>query len=224
MKARHFFLGACALAGSLGVASMPASAQSIEDRLRSQLRETTLQLRQLQDGQSQMQAQLTSAQQDRDKAQAELKQADADLAAAKGRPDASAAAARALAAERASHAKDSAELAKYRSEYESLAAQSRTRETAIKTSDTQLAATKTALQTCEAANTKLYDVGHQILHAYEHVGLGTFLESREPFAQQTRVKYDRLAEEYGDQLYAGKFDPDARTATAASPASGAAAR
>ncbi len=224
MNARHSFISACALAGTLGVMSAPADAQSIEDRLRSQLRETTLQLRQLQDGQSQMQAQLSSAQHDRDKALADLKQAQADLAAAKQRPDASAAAARALAAERASHAKDSAELAKYRADDERLAEQSRTRQTAIETRDTQLAATRTALQTCEFANAKLYDVGHQILRAYEQIGLGTFLKSREPFAQGMRVKYDQLAEQYGDQLYAGKFDPNARPATAAPPASGAEAQ
>ncbi|KAF1855347.1 hypothetical protein Lal_00005360 [Lupinus albus] len=57
---------------------------------------------------------------------------------------------------------------------------------------------------------ELYRVGHEILDAYEHVGIGTFFSSRQPFAQSARVKYDDLAQRYGDALYAGKH---ARPAT-----------
>lgn len=78
------------------------------------------------------------------------------------------------------------------------------------------------LKTCEAHNAALYRVGHEILDAYEHVGIGTFFASRQPFAQSVRVRYDELAQRYGDALYAGKYDAAAR-APAAAPASAAAA-
>lgn len=67
-------------------------------------------------------------------------------------------------------------------------------------------------------------MGHEILDAYEHVGIGTLFSSRQPFAQSARVKYDDLAQRYGDALYAGKYDPAARSVAAApAPASAASA-
>jgi len=211
MKLRYFNLLAGGLmCGSLFTA-LPASAQSIEDRLRSQLRETTEQLHQLQDSQSQLQADKTVAEQQRDKALADLKQAQADLAAAKGKSPAEAETERSLAAEKASHAQDSQQLAKYKSAYEDLLGVSRSRDTE-----------RTQLQTCETKNVQLYQVGHEILDAYEHVGLGTVLSSREPFAQSARVKYDMIAQNYGDTLYAGKYDPRAVAPAGASATQAAA--
>jgi DNA repair exonuclease SbcCD ATPase subunit len=222
MKLRYFNLLAGGLmCGSLFTA-LPASAQSIEDRLRSQLRETTEQLHQLQDSQSQLQADKTVAEQQRDKALADLKQAQADLAAAKGKSPAEAETERSLAAEKASHAQDSQQLAKYKSAYEDLLGVSRSRDTERTQLQTTLKGQQTQLQTCEAKNVQLYQVGHEILDAYEHVGLGTVLSSREPFAQSARVKYDMIAQNYGDTLYAGKYDPRAVAPAGASATQAAA--
>jgi chromosome segregation ATPase len=187
--------------------------------LRSQLRTTTQQLRDLQDAQAQLQADKSQAEQQRDKAQADLKQAQADLAAAKGNSGEQAAAQRSLAAEKASHAKDDQQLAKYRSAYEDLLTLSRSRDAERTQAESQLKTARTQLQTCEAKNAQLYEVGQEILDAYEHVGLSTYLKSREPFAQSARVKYDEIAQDYGDKLYAGKFDPRAASVPAAAPAS-----
>jgi DNA repair exonuclease SbcCD ATPase subunit len=209
MKLRYFdLLAGAVLCGSL-LGALPVQAQSIEDRLRSQLRDTTQQLRQLQDNQSQLQTDKTVAEQQRDKALADLKQAQADLAAAKGKSSAEVEAERSLAAEKAGRAQDSQQLAKYKSAYEDLLAVSRSRDTERTQWQTNLREQQTQLQTCEAKNAQLYQVGHEILDAYEHVGLGTVLKSREPFAQSARVKYDTIAQDYGDALYAGKYDPHA---------------
>lgn len=222
MKLRYFnLLAGGLLCGSLFTA-LPAWAQSIEDRLRSQLRETTEQLRQLQDNQSQMQADKTVAEQQRDKALADLKQAQTDLAAAKGKSPAEAETERSLAAEKASHAQDRQQLAKYKSAYEDLLTVSRSRDTERTQLQTTLKGQQTQLQTCEAKNAQLYQVGHEILDAYEHVGLGTVLKSREPFAQSARVKYDMIAQDYGDTLYAGKYDPHAVAPAGASATQAAA--
>jgi DNA repair exonuclease SbcCD ATPase subunit len=227
MNTRHLIVVTAGLLCGVLYTATPAMAQSIEEKLRSALRSTTEQLRQLQDTQSQLQADKSNAEQQRDKALADLKQAQADLAAAKGKSGADVAAERALSSEKASHAQDVQQLAKYKSSYEELLTVSRARDAERTQAQTELKARDTQLQTCEAKNAQLYQVGQEILNAYEHVGLGSFLASRQPFAQSARVKYDEIAQRYGDQLYGGKFDPAARpaksaTAPATAPAAAAA--
>lgn len=211
---RYARLGAAAAAAvaMLTAGMQTAGAQSMEERLRGQLRTTTQQLRQLQDAQAQLEADKTGAEQARDKALAQVKALQAQLSAAKGDSGAEAAARRALADERAAHARDTQALAKARASYEELAGTARTRDAQRGTLQADLAARDTQLQSCQAHNAELYRVGHEILDAYEHVGLGTVLASRQPFAQSARVKYDQLAQRYGDALYAGKYDPAARPA------------
>jgi len=224
MKTDQHVLFAASLAASLATvlatAAGPASAQSMEDRLRSQLRETVQQLRQLQDNQAQMASDKAAADQARDKALGDLKQAQDELAAARGESGGAAAAKHALAEEKSAHERDAQQLAKYRSSYEELAATSRTRDTERTQLQTAIRARDTQLQTCEAKNADLYRVGHEILDAYEHVGLGTLIGSREPFAQGARVKYDEIAQRYGDALYGAKYDPHAQPAAHATAASG----
>lgn len=211
---RHATLAA-GLAGALMLSVTGAHAQSIEEKLRSQLRSTAQELRQLQDNQAQLQADKTAAEQDRDKALAQLKDAQAQLAATKGQSGAEVAAERALSAEKSSHAQDSRQLAKYKSSYEELLTASRARDAQRTQWQSEIKQSDTQLQMCKAKNTELYRVGHEILDAYEHVGFGTFMASRQPFAQGARVKYDEIEQRYGDALYSGKYDPAVGAATAA---------
>ncbi len=199
-----------------------ASAQSLDDKLRTQLRTTTQQLRDLQDTQAQAQADKAAAEQQRDAALAQLKQAQAQLEAAKGQPEAQRAGERALAAEKTAHAQDAQQLAKYKSAYEELLALSKTREAERTRLQAAQSTSAAQVQACEAKNLRLYEVGHSVLDAYEHLDLATYLKSREPFAQQARVKYDQIAQDYGDALYAGRYDPNA-TAAPAAASSGAGA-
>ena len=69
-----------------------AHAQSIEDKLRSQLRSTVQELRQLQDNQAQLQGDKAAAEKQRDDALAQLKAMQGQLAAARGDSGAEAAA------------------------------------------------------------------------------------------------------------------------------------
>lgn len=211
-------------AGALTLASVGAHAQSIEDKLRSQLRTTTQTLRQLQDNQAQLHADKTTAEQQRDQALAQLKDAQTKLAAASGKSAGDAAAERALAAEKSSHAQDARQLEKYKASYEELQTASRARDAQRTQWQNESKLRDAQLLQCQAKNADLYRVGHEILDAYEHAGLGTFLASRQPFAQRARVKYDELEQRYGDALYSAKYDPAARgigaTAAVASPASG----
>ncbi|MEK2603872.1 hypothetical protein [Burkholderia arboris] len=214
---------AAGVAGALLSAAGGAHAQGIEDKLRSQLRTTVQELRQLQDNQAQLQSDKAAAEKQRDDALAQLKAMQGQLAAARGDSGAEAAAKRALAQERAGREQDAKSLAKYKSSYEDLLAVSRARDTQHTQLQKDAAARDTQLKTCQAHNAELYRVGHEILDAYEHVGIGTFFSSRQPFAQSARVKYDDLAQRYGDALYAGKYDPATRQAAAAAAASAASA-
>jgi chromosome segregation ATPase len=197
------------------LAAGSAHAQSVDEKLRSQLRSTVQELRQLQDNQAQLQTDKAAAEKQRDDALAQVKDLQAQLAAAKGESTAEVAARRALAQEKTSHAEDAKQLAKYKTSYEDLLTVSRARDAEHTQLQNEFKARDTQLQSCEAKNADLYRVGHEILDAYEHVGFGTFFASREPFAQSARVKYDDIAQRYGDALYAGKYDPNARTAPAA---------
>ncbi|AOK19344.1 hypothetical protein WT26_25860 [Burkholderia cepacia] len=223
MKTTQHAIVAAGLAGALLLAAGGAGAQSIEDKLRSQLRSTVQELRQLQDSQAQLQSDKAAAEKQRDDALAQLKAAQAQLAAAKGQSGGEAAARRALAQERAGREQDAKSLAKYKSSYEDLLAVSRARDAQHTQLQKDVAARDTQLKTCQAHNAELYRVGHEILDAYEHVGIGTLFSSRQPFAQSARVKYDDLAQRYGDALYAGKYDPAARAANPASATAAASA-
>ncbi|HTJ95090.1 MAG TPA: hypothetical protein VL424_18505 [Pararobbsia sp.] len=197
-----------------------ASAQSIEERLRSQLRSTTDQLHQAQDSQAQLQGQLTQAQQDRDKAQADLKAAQAQPA--KAHPSEDDGARRALVTERASHDKDRSELEAARHANDDLQHTLRVREAELAQVRDQLKTSSKQVEVCTAKNKQLYDVGHEVLDAYEHIDLGTVLKTREPFAQSARVKYDQIAQDYSDKLYGAKFDPRVNVNAPTAPAVSAA--
>jgi len=212
MKTAQHALLAASIAAALLAAAGPAGAQSMEDKLRSQLRETVQQLRQLQDNQAQLESAKGAAEQSRDKALADLKRTQDELAAARGESSGEAAAKHALAQEKAAHDQDARQLAKYKSSYDELAATSRARDTERTQLQAAIRARDTQLHTCEAKNADLYQLGHEVLDAYEHVGFGTLLQAREPFAQGARVKYDEIAQRYGDALYGAKYDPDAAAA------------
>lgn len=203
LSARAFKQGLIMLALGGSLFTGTAAAQTIEDKLRTQLRATTEELHQLQDTQVQLQADKVAAEQQRDKALADLKQAQTELAAAKGQ---SPAAEQALAEEKARHAQDSQQLASYQSRYEDLQTQFRAQEAQVHEANAERDTQTAQLHACSDKNTQLYQVGQEILRAYEHIGLGTFLGSRQPFAQAERVKYDNIAQQYGDQLRAGQFD------------------
>ncbi len=219
--AQHAKIAVALLSAAL-LAAGSAHAQSVDDKLRSQLRSTVQELRQLQDNQAQLQSDKAAAEKQRDDALAQVKDLQAQLAAAKGESSAEAAARRALAQEKTSHAEDAKQLAKYKASYEDLLTVSRARDAERTQLQGEIKARDTQLQSCEAKNADLYRVGHEILDAYEHVGIGTFFASREPFAQSARVKYDEIAQRYGDALYAGKYDPNARTVPAVAASGGAA--
>jgi len=171
----------------------PAHAQSIEDRLRDQLRATVNQLHQLQDDEAALQAQKAQAEQERDQLKTEL------------------AAAKAQAAHNRSNGEETRALEGEVSKYKDAAAQAASSAQTAQAGQTKLQAdladAKALVDACEAKNTALLKTGNDILDAYENFDFGDALGASEPFIQIKRVELENAAQDYDDHLRSGKFDP-----------------
>lgn len=215
---------------SISHAQQP-QGQSMEERLRAQLRVTTSQLQQAQNelaalkaGQATSTPAAASAAPVKSELEAlkkELAQSQAQLAAERhARSQASAGTEQLRQQAQATTEKATAQIAQYRSAYDELLKMARTAEAERQRLATETATQRTALTQCEAKNAQLYAVGQEILRAYETVDVGSVLASRQPFAAQSRVKFEQIAQQYGDKLYEGKFDARAvNTPTSGAPAS-----
>jgi chromosome segregation ATPase len=59
----------------------------------------------------------------------------------------------------------------------------------------------------QARNTKMFEIGSEILSRYEKFGLGTAIAAREPFVGLTRIKLKNMFQELGDKLADEKIKP-----------------
>ena len=111
----------------------------------------------------------------------------------------------------------SANLAQYRQASEQLTATGKQLEAERARLDGEVTAQRGALARCESKNAQLYATGQEILQAYEGLDVLGVMKARQPFAAQSRVKLEQIAQQYGDQLYQGRFDAR-QTDAAATPA------
>lgn len=207
-----------ALAAVLG-APVTAQAQSMEERLRTELRSVTQQLQQLQSERAQLNAAKSTAEAQRDAAQKEIeqlrgqsKQLQQKLEAAQteaGKLDQVREAAREQVAASQAHA------AQVRGAYDELLGMARASEARRNSLETALKASEGLLTMCESKNADMYAAGKELLAAYESFGTGDMLKIRQPFAGKARVLFDEQAQAYGDKLYDAQFIRDARQPPAA---------
>lgn len=207
-----------ALAAVLG-APVTAQAQSMEERLRTELRSVTQQLQQLQSERAQLNAAKSTAEAQRDAAQKEIeqlrgqgKQLQQKLEAAQteaGKLDQVREAAREQVAASQAHA------ARVRGAYDELLGMARASEARRNSLETALKASEGLLTMCESKNADMYAAGKELLAAYESFGTGDMLKIRQPFAGKARVLFDEQAQAYGDKLYDAQFIRDARQPPAA---------
>ena len=119
--------------------------------------------------------------------------------------------------------KANAQIAQYRNAYDELLKLARQADAQRKHLADESAAQRVALTMCKEKNDRLYAVGQEILTAFETMDVATVIAARQPFASQARVKYEQIAQQYGDKLYEGKFDEQqAAAAIAAKPAAASA--
>lgn len=184
-----------------------ANGEGMEERLRTQLRSTTQQLQALQSQQAQASAAQLAAQNEARAAQAQIKQLTAELAKAKGLAEQLAGQQQSLHSQAQAQVAASAEqTGKFKKAYDELLVLARGKEAERSKLQAQLAERDTQVQQCSAKNQQMYGVAKQILTAYENIDVAEVMKIRQPFAGSARVKFDELAQGFGDELYKTQFD------------------
>lgn len=201
MKTRFVLLGLGLLIAT------GANAEGMEERLRTQLRSTTQQLQALQSQQAQASAAQLAAQNEVKAAQAQIKQLTAELAKTKGLAEQLAGQQQSLHSQAQAQVAASAEqTGKFKKAYDELLVMARAKEAERSKLQAQLAERETQVQQCSVKNQQMYGVAKQILSAYENIDVTEVMKIRQPFAGSARVKFDELAQGFGDDLYKTQFD------------------
>ncbi|WP_268798206.1 DNA repair protein [Pseudomonas huanghezhanensis] len=184
-----------------------SSAETLEERLRAQLRSTTQQLQTLQSEQARATAARQATEGQLAAAQAQIGQLNAQLVQASGQNTQLAAQQSALQQHAQTQVQASAEqVGKFKQAYQELLVLAKAKEAERAKLAGQLAERDTQVQSCVAHNQKMYGVAKQILDAYERVDMADVLKMRQPFASSARVKFEELAQGMGDDLYKTQFD------------------
>ncbi|MFJ2710612.1 DNA repair protein [Pseudomonas sp. NPDC087346] len=201
MKTRFVLLGLGMLIAT------GASAEGMEERLRTQLRSTTQQLQALQSQQAQASAAQLAAQNEAKAAQAQIKQLTAELARVKGTAEQLAGQQQSLHSQaQAQVAASNEQTGKFKKAYDELLVMARAKEAERSKLQAQLAERDTQVQQCSVKNQQMYGVAKEILTAYENIDVAEVMKIRQPFAGSARVKFDELAQGFGDDLYKTQFD------------------
>ncbi|QRK86664.1 DNA repair protein [Pseudomonas granadensis] len=201
MKSRFVLLGLGLLIAT------GANAEGMEERLRTQLRSTTQQLQALQSQQAQVSAAQLAAQNEAKAAQAQIKQLTAELAKAQGLAEQLAGQQQSLYSQAQAQVAASVEqTGKFKKAYDDLLVMARGKEAERAKLEAQLTERDTQVQQCSAKNQQMYGVAKQILTAYENIDVAEVMKIRQPFAGSARVKFDELAQGFGDDLYKTQFD------------------
>ncbi len=187
------------LALMFGLVSVPAAwaqaPESLEQRLRAELRNTTQQLRDLQSRQARLEAARAKAESQRDDALAQVETLQARLDDREGK----------LTAERrASQSRIAAtqeRAQQVRNAYDELLALAREKEAQRMTWEKQARERAAALRTCVERNEALFSAGREILDAYQNLGSGSLFRMRQPLAASARVEFENQAQAFGDRLY-----------------------
>ncbi|WP_402719763.1 hypothetical protein [Janthinobacterium rivuli] len=198
--------------------------QSMEERLRAELRNVTAQLQQTRGELELLKAKGVPAAKAAPEAAApasdglkkELARSQSQLAQERAQREK-------LAAEQqrgaAAAQEATASLTQYRQASERLAATGKQLEAERARLDGEVTSQRGALARCESKNAQLYAAGQDILQAYEGLDVLDVMKARQPFAAQSRVKLEQIAQQYGDQLYQGRFDArQTETPAASAPA------
>jgi len=195
------------------LAALPAAqaqTASLESRMRDQLRETRSQLQELQAQQSTWAAEKAALEKERDTA----KQEAAAAHATKAPPAVSPETTRELAAERQRREAAEASLQRGRSDADAQALALRTAEAERARLARELDQSHSQVDACTARNVQMYQVGKEVIAAYENIDTADIVSSRQPFAAKSRVRLENAAQSFGDKLYDQRFDPRAGQASA----------
>ena len=181
-------------------ASQAAYADSLEERLRTQLRSTTQQLQALQTEQAQATAAKAALESQRDAALAQVKQLSAELARAKGQAEQLGPAtglARPGAADGRGEQRATGQVQAGLRRVAGHGAKGG-RAAEARPGVPRARPAVAAVHREEPGNVWR---GQEILGAYENVSVAEVMKIRQPFASGARVKFEEMAQKLGDDLY-----------------------
>ncbi|ALI10095.1 MULTISPECIES: hypothetical protein [Pseudomonas] len=184
-----------------------AHGEGLEERLRAQLRSTTAQLQTLQSEQAQASAARQAAETQAKEAQAQIKQLTAQLSKAQALNEQLAGHQQNLQSQaQAQVAASNEQMGKFKKAYDELLVLARGKEAERARLEAQLTERDTQVQQCSVKNQQMYEVAKTLLHAYETIDVTDIVKIRQPFAAKARVRFEELAQGFGDDLYKNRFD------------------
>ncbi|WP_428312736.1 hypothetical protein [Hydrocarboniphaga sp.] len=199
--------------------SLPAFAQAAPDaRLRDQLRQTTTQLRALEDENASLKARTDAL------TQQLAQRPEAPAAAAKPIDDAEL---RKLRAQLQQQKARTAELeqklgtvepilARWKQSYEQVATMAKTRDADAKRHEADYQQSHAAQQACIADNTSLVQIGNELIRQYRDKGVWSTVRDREPLVGISSIKFEKLAQDYHARIVDATV-PAATTTEASKP-------
>lgn len=184
-----------------------AHGEGLEERLRAQLRSTTAQLQALQSEQAQASAARQAAENQAREAQAQIKQLTAQLNKAQALNEQLAERQDSLQRQAQAQVVASHEqVGKFKKAYDELLTLARGKEAERARLEAHLAERDTQVQQCSVKNQQMYEVAQSLLRAYESIDVADVMTIRQPFAAKARVRFEELAQGFGDDLYKHRFD------------------
>ncbi len=198
---------------SLAAAALPAQARAddaAEQRLRDALRQTTLQLRQLQDQNAELQTKQQALEQQLAAAPKQASAAEAGQAAGLRRSLAGKSAEADALRQQLDEARKS--LAEWQQARQQAVDFARKRDADATRYQSQFEDSEGHLHSCEQKNAALYALGSELLERYKNKGMWEAAKNDEPFLQLHRVRLEELAQGYHDKLVDQKVVPKAGVA------------
>ena len=195
---------------SLGLllAAQAVAAEGPDERLRAQLRQTTLELRAAQEQLSSLKAENEALKAASTATPAKAATAEVDsraLAIAQSRAAGAAAEAAALKAQVEA---DRAALAKWEAAYKEAAEVARSRDGELRRLSEINASATTYGRDCATRNRELVDLGLELLDAYRNKGVWSALAEREPLTGLARVKLENAAQDYAGKIADRSLPPE----------------
>ena len=173
-----------------------AWAQQQEDpqaRLRAALRDATVRIRQLEDENATLQAKQAEFDRDRQANAQKASAAEKELQTLRAR------AASDQAALQSETDAQKQNLAKWEAAYKEAATTAQTRDADAKRMEAALVALREKNRLTEEKNTKLYQLGQELLDLYQHKSMLDVLGD-EPVTKLKRVEYENVVQDYEDKL------------------------
>jgi chromosome segregation ATPase len=199
---RHCVRGAIIAGWALAASHAQAQASATEERLRDQLRQTTVQLRDAQDSMADLKAQL-------DKANAQLEAQRPALAAPPAKPNSTETTTLRAAVEernqRISEVQQRLEdsqklLAQWQQAYQQAAGLAKARDADAKKFEGLYGEARTRGDTCAKDNAELVEISRQLLDRYKKKGVWAALKDDEPITQMHRIRLEALAQDYHAEI------------------------